>query len=276
MPESVYGYWLPPDISTHGAGVDLLINLLHWFMGIIFVGWGVFFAYSLIRFRARPGHQASYRLPEAKVSKYSEIVVVIVEAVLLIGFSIPVWAHVKNDFPSPGENPLRIRVVAQQFAWNFHYPGADGVLGRTNVNLMNADNLIGLDLTDPAARDDVVTNNDFRIPVNRPIICDITSKDVIHSFFIPVMRLKQDAIPGMSIPIWFEATKTGEYQVACAQLCGNNHYTMKADLTVYEEKEFAEWYAYMAPGEGEEEEEEEEDSDQGGAAEAEQDQDEWE
>lgn len=257
MSDHPYGYWLPVNISTHGAEVDQLINLLHWFMGVLFVGWGIFFVYCLFRFRARPGHQACYQLPAAKASKYSEVAVVVFEAVLLLGFSIPVWAHVKHDFPKPEENPLRVHVVAEQFAWNFHYPGADGVRGRTDPALMSADNLVGLDYDDPAAADDVVTNNDFRIPVDRPIVIDLTSKDVIHSFAIPVLRVKQDVIPGMSIPIWFQATATGDYQVACAQLCGNNHYNMKADLTIYTAEEFEAWYADMAGGDEEEEEEDE-------------------
>ncbi len=258
MLDSLYGYWLPPDISTHGYQVDRLINVIHWFMGAIFVGWGIFFTYCLIRFRARPGHRASHQLPKAKASKWSEVCVAAFEAVLLIGFSMPVWAQIKNEFPTEEQKPLHLRIVAEQFAWNFHYPGADGEFGRTAPELMAADNLIGLDYDDPAAADDLVTNNDLRIPVDRPIICDLTSKDVIHSFWIPVMRIKQDVIPGMKIPIWFQATQTGDYQVACAQLCGNNHYNMKGDLTVYSAAEFEAWYADMAGGDDEEEEEEDE------------------
>ena len=259
MPDNPYGWWLPPDISTHGVGVDQLINVLHWFMGILFVGWGIFFIYCLVRFRQRQGHKADYQLPTAKASKYAEIGVATFEAFLLIGLSMPLWASVKNDFPADSDNPLHVRVVAEQFAWNFHYPGQDGEFGRTAPELMAADNLIGLDRTDPAASDDVVTNNVFHMVVNRPVIADLTSKDVIHSFFIPVMRVKQDVIPGMSIPVWFEATRTGHFQVACAQLCGNNHYTMKADLFVDTPEEFEEWLADMASDTGEEEEEDEDD-----------------
>lgn len=258
MSDSPYGWWLPPDISTHGAGVDRLINVVHWFMALLFVAWGIFFIYCLIRFRQRKDLKASYELPPAKVSKYAEVGVAVVEAFLLIGLSMPLWAAVKHDFPAEKRNPLHVRVVAEQFAWNFHYAGADGVFGATDPALMAADNLIGLDEDDPAAEDDVVTNNNFHIPVDRPVIIDLTSKDVIHSFAIPVMRIKQDVIPGMKIPIWFEATETGHYQVVCAQLCGNNHYTMKADLFVEPAEEFAEWLSDMVSDEEEEEEEEEE------------------
>ncbi len=259
MSDSPYGWWLPPDISTHGAGVDRLIDTLHWFMAIIFVGWGIFFLYCLIKFRARPGRAANYHLPKAKVSKLVEVGVAGFEAFLLIGLSMPVWAAVKTDFPPESENPLHVRVVAEQFAWNFHYPGADGIFGRTDPALMGPDNLIGLDEDDENAADDVVTNNLFHIPKDRPVIAELTSKDVIHSFFIPVMRVKQDVIPGMKVPVWFEATQTGHFEVACAQLCGNNHYLMKADLYVDTASDFDDWLSEMA-SDGDEEEEEDDDA----------------
>ena len=249
---SPYGYWLPPDISTHGFQVDRLINVIHWFMLALFVGWGIFFVYCLIRFRQRPGAKARYELPKAKVSKWAEVFVAGFEVVLLFGLSMPVWSQVKNDFPAASENPLHVHVVAEQFAWNFHYPGPDGLFGRTSPELMAPDNLIGLDRTDPAAADDVVTNNLAHLPVNRKIVVDLTSKDVIHCFWIPVMRVKQDVIPGMKIPVWFEATETGDFQVACAQLCGNNHYTMKADLTVESQEAFDAWLKSMTGGDEEE------------------------
>lgn len=256
MPNSPYGNWLPPDISTHGHGIDRLFNVLHWFMAVLFIGWGIFFVYCLIRFRARPGHEACYHLPKAKASKYSELGVAIFEVFLLFGLAMPVWGSIKNDVPPESSNPLHVHVVAEQFAWNFHYPGADGKMGRTKPELMNASNLIGLDKSDPVAKDDVVTNNNFCMPVDRPIICELTSKDVIHSFFIPVLRVKHDVIPGSRFRLWFQATETGGFQVACAQLCGNNHYNMKADLNIYSKEEFEKWYAGMAGGGGEEEEEE--------------------
>lgn len=256
MPDSIYSWWLPPDYSTHGAGVDRIIDIVHWFMAILFVAWGIFFVYCLIRFRERTGHRASYALPKAKVTKWAEGFVALFEIVLLLGFSMPVWAQVKSEFPND-KNPFRVRVVAEQFAWNFHYPGPDGKFGRTDPYLIGPFNLIGLDRSDTAAKDDVVTNNEFAMPVDRPVIIDLTSKDVIHSFSIPVLRVKQDVIPGMKTPIWFEATQTGHFQVACAQLCGNNHYKMFADLRIQTEEEFAKWFEGKASSGGEEEEEEE-------------------
>lgn len=236
-------YWLPPDVSAHGYQIDRLVNIVHVFMAVLFVGWGIFFVYCLFKFRQRPGVQAQYAPVKASVSKYGEIAVAVFEAVLLLGFSVPIWASVKNDIPKESDNPLRIRVLGEQFAWNFHYPGADGKFGRIRpefVNLAN-NNPMGLDKEgDPNAGDDVVAG-EFHIPVNRPIICDISSKDVIHSFSLPVMRVKQDAIPGMTVPVWFKAIKEGAYEVACAQLCGNNHYSMRAIMKIEPQSKFDEW-----------------------------------
>ncbi len=256
MSDIHYGWWLPPNISTHGGQIDLLISVLHWFMAAIFVGWLIFYVYCLIRFRQRAGHQATHALPGAKPAKYSEVFVAAFEAFLLLVLAMPVWAEIKNDFPVD-KDPLRVRVVAEQFQWNMHYPGPDGIFGQTDSALVNPENLIGLDYDDPAAADDVVAV-EFHMPVNRPVIATLTSKDVIHSFSIPVMRVKQDVIPGMGIPIWFEATETGEFQIACAQLCGNNHFKMYAPLYVQTTDEFEAWYAEAVSEAGDEEEEEEE------------------
>jgi cytochrome c oxidase subunit II len=136
-----------------------------------------------------------------------------------------------------------VRVVGEQFAWNFHYPGNDKMFGRTNPTLVNtATNPLGLDRGDAAGADDIAFG-ELHVPVNRPVIVDVTSKDVIHSFFIPVMRVKQDAIPGMRIPVWFTPTVEGTYEVACAQLCGNNHYAMRAIMYVEPQEKVEAWMA---------------------------------
>lgn len=238
-----YGPTLPPNIAKQGYAQqgDRLINFLHVFMLAMFVGWSVFIAYCLVRFRQRPGSSADSRPIKAKPSKYSEIAVAVVEAVLLIGVSMPAWASMKNDLPTEADNPLHVRVIAEQFAWNFHYPGKDGVFGRTSPERIDVvTNPMGLDEEDPNSEDDFVAQQ-LHIPVDRPVIAKIMSKDVIHSFSIPVLRVKQDAIPGMRIPVWFEATQTGNYEIACAQLCGNNHYSMRAILVVESATDFEAW-----------------------------------
>jgi cytochrome c oxidase subunit 2 len=239
--------FFPPDVSKHGWEIDRLIDWMHYFMAALFVGWGAFFVYCLWRFRARGGHAACYDLIKAKPSKWAEIGVAAFEAVLLIGFSMPIWASVKSDPPHSAGDPeaIRVRVVAEQFAWNFHYPGADNEFGATAPQFVNtATNPLGVDPSDSKGKDDI-TSSELHLPTKRAVVCEIVSKDVIHSFFLPVMRIKQDAIPGMRIPVWFEAKEgsDGIYEVACAQLCGNNHYSMRALMYLHPQAAYDAWLA---------------------------------
>lgn len=240
--EKYYGWYLPVDISTYGAEVDRLINIFHIMMIALFVGWGAFLIYVLVRFRARPGHKAHYHTPHFKTPTYLEVAVAITEFFLLAAFSTPLWHQFKREFP-PADKALEVHVIAQQFAWNIHYPGPDKKFGKRDIQLISSSNPIGLDSNDANAKDDVVTINQLNIPVDTPVIARLSSKDVIHSFNLPVMRVKQDTIPGQSIPIWFQATKTGKFEIACAQLCGLGHYRMKGFLNVETKQEFEAWLA---------------------------------
>lgn len=310
-----YGRWLPPMISEHGAKIDNLIDILHYFMAILFIGWGIFFVYTLIRFRQRAGHSATYEPVSGKASKYAEVAIACFEAFLLLGLSMPVWAAYKNSPPAPADR-VEIRVIGEQFQWDFHYPGPDGKFGRTDAKLITGTNPIGLDEESDGAKDDLYFINEMHIPTGRDIFLRVTSKDVIHSFDIPAMRVKQDAIPGMEVPIWFkvkeeattEALKesmTQEYdtakadwyrlrhhvacedykdksgqvilakgndlgatheagtkkiealraagvgsiklqprnplEVVCAQLCGNSHFKMKAQVITHSPADFTKW-----------------------------------
>jgi cytochrome c oxidase subunit 2 len=244
---------LPPLAATHGGQIDNLIGWTHWFMLILFVGWGVFFAYVLIRFRRSRNPVANYSGVTSHASSYLEGAVLVVEMVLLFAFSIPLWAARVDHIPSEKE-ALVVHVTAEQFAWNVRYAGPDGAFGRTDIKLIDVqDNPLGLDREDPAAKDDVTTLNQLYLPVNRPIIVKLRSKDVIHSFGVPEFRVKQDAVPGLTIPVWFVPnvttaemrTRTGnaefQYEIACAQLCGLGHYRMRGFVTVLGAEEFAKW-----------------------------------
>jgi cytochrome c oxidase subunit 2 len=239
--EKYYGWGLPLDISKHGAAIDRLINVLHVFMIVLFVGWFVFLVYTLVKYRARPGHKATYDVHHFKAPTYLEVFVALFEVVLLVGFSFPIWHQYKN-VPPPKDKAFEVRIVAEQFAWNVHYPGADRQFGKTSPKLMGASNPVGLDKSDPAAADDVVAINQLHVPVNTPVIAHLTSKDVIHSFFLPVARVKQDTIPGQEIPVWFETTKTGKFEIACAQLCGLGHYRMRGFFLVDSQEDFNKWF----------------------------------
>ena len=246
---------LPALASTHGGQIDGMIGWVHVFMLILFVGWGGFFAYCLVRFRQSRHPVANYTGVTSHVSTYSEIGVVVVEAVLLLGFAIPLWAARVDRMP-PASDALVVQVTGEQFAWNIHYAGPDGKLGRTDITMIDAQaNPLGLDRSDPAAADDVTTVNQLYLPVNKPIIVRLRSKDVIHAFGVPELRVKQDAIPGLTIPIWFVPTvttaemrtRTGnpafQYEIACAQLCGLGHYRMRGFVTVLAADEFQKWMA---------------------------------
>lgn len=242
MEQPKYGFWLPPNISTHGAEIDNLISAVHWFMAVLFIGWGLYLVYCLFKFRERPGHEADvtgnahFALP-----KYIEIGIIVIEACLLIFFSAPIWARVKQDFPKESE-ALVVKVTAEQFAWTIHYPGRDGKFGQLKNELIDGTNPTGLDRNDPNGVDDIISPNFLNIPVNKKIIVQLSAKDVIHNFFLPVMRVKQDAIPGMTIPLWFEATQTGKFEIACAQLCGVGHTQMRGFFNVMTQEEYDAWY----------------------------------
>ena len=202
---------LPINASEQGAQIDRLLFYVHILMVVLFVGWITFFLYTIFRFRKGRHPRADYMGVKTHASSYLEAAVAVVEVALLVGLSIPFWSWKVSAFPTE-PNTVHVRVIAQQFAWNIQYPGPDGIFGRTDIKLVDEQaNPIGLDRkNDPHAKDDIVTLNQLHLPVNRPVIIEITTKDVIHSFFLPVMRVKHDAIPGMLIPIHFVPTKTSD------------------------------------------------------------------
>jgi cytochrome c oxidase subunit 2 len=237
--------WLgmPPAASAHAGEIDQMMVLVHWLMLVLFVGWGAFFLYVLVRFRRGANPRANYLGAKGKLSKGLEVAVAVVEVVLLVFYAIPAWARRVQNLPSESEAVV-VRVVGQQFAWEVHYPGPDGKFGRTDVKLVSADNPLGLDRSDPDAKDDFNSENQLHVQVNRPVLVHLSSKDVIHSFGLYEMRVKQDAVPGLQIPVWFIPTvstaemraRTGkadfDYEIACSQLCGLGHFRMRGFLVV--------------------------------------------
>ena len=218
---------LPESVSTFGGDIDRLYYIILWITGIVFVVTEVALVYFIVRYRHKEGRRAEYIHGNTK----AEIVWTAVPFVIVLALALMsrgVWADVRD----PGRIPpgaMKIWVTAKQFEWNVTYAGADGELG---------------------TEDDFVKRNIFHVPVDRPVHVVLRAEDVIHSFFLPDLRVKQDAVPGMDIPVWFEATKTGEYVLACAELCGNSHYRMKGSMVVLSQEEFAAWERNeIAPGE---------------------------
>jgi cytochrome c oxidase subunit II len=244
---------LPALAATHGGQIDSLIGWTHIFMFILFVGWSGFFVYALVRFRRSRHPVANYTGAKSHTSSYLEVGVAVVEMILLFGFAIPIWAARVDRIP-PEHEAVVVHVTGEQFAWNVRYPGPDRVFGRTDIKLIDLQsNPLGLDRTDPAAKDDITTLNQLYLPAHKPVIVKLRSKDVIHSFGVPEFRVKQDAIPGLTIPIWFVPNvttaemraRTGNpefvYEIACAQLCGLGHYRMRGFVTVLPADEFKKW-----------------------------------
>jgi len=232
---------ITPNAAKHGYTIDSMLEMLHWFMLLLFVGWGSFYAYTLWRFQAKKHPRANYVGTTSHLPTKLEGGVLVLEVVLLMAFAAPIWANRVDQFPT-GPDVIHIRAVGQQFQWNFQYAGPDGVFGRCESKLLAPSNPIGLDRTDPAAFDDLTAINEMHLPVNHPCIVNVSSKDVIHDFCIPNMRVAQDAIPGTVIPLWFVPVKTGTYEIVCAQLCGNGHSAMRALLVVDTEADYKKWF----------------------------------
>jgi cytochrome c oxidase subunit 2 len=210
--------WLPEAASTYAAEIDRIFYVILAVTGVILVGVEATLLYFLVRYRGREGRRAEY----VEGSKRAEVIWTVTPAVFILGLAFAsqsVWPRVKDPdrFPS---DALELHVRAEQFEWNITYPGADGVLG-----------------TD----DDFTRRNQLYVPVNRPVVVHLSAIDVIHSFFIPSFRIKQDAVPGLDNSLWFEATRIGEYELACAELCGLGHYRMHARVFVYSQAEFDNW-----------------------------------
>ena len=232
---------MPVQASTHAAELDQMSVLVHWLMLIMFVGWAVFFVFVLFRFRKSANPKASYTGAKGKISKGTEVAVAVVEVILLVFYAIPAWAKRVKAFPSESEAVV-VRVIGEQFAWNIQYPGPDGKFGRTDISLVSPDNPIGIDRRDQAAKDDITTINQLNLPVDRPVLVHLSSKDVIHSFGLFEMRVKQDAIPGMQIPVWFIPNRIGEYEITCSQLCGLGHFRMRGFITIQSDADYKKWF----------------------------------
>jgi cytochrome c oxidase subunit 2 len=239
---------IPVAASAHAGDIDRMTVLVHWLMALLFVGWGIFFIYTLFRFRRGRNPKANYEGVKSHMASYIEWAVAGIELVLIVAFAIPAWAARVDAFPAENEATV-VRVVAEQFAWNVHYPGVDGQFGRTDVKLVRADNPLGLDRTDPAAKDDFNSVNQLALPVNKPAIVHLSSKDVIHSFSLIQMRVKQDTIPGESIPVWFTPTMTGDWEINCSQLCGLGHYRMRGFYSIKTQEAYDQWLKETAAAE---------------------------
>ncbi len=213
-------WFLPPSVSTFGPDIDRMYYIILAITGVIFVVTEFLLVYFLIKYRKREGHKAEYIHGSTKAEViWTAVPTVIVVAIGLM--SAGLWADIKDPARIP-PGSYELILEGRQFEWEATYAGADGVLGNG---------------------DDFTILNQINVPVNRPVTVHLRAEDVLHSFFLPDLRVKQDAVPGMSIPVWFEATETGDYTIACAELCGLGHYSMEGLLVVQSDAEFQAWQA---------------------------------
>ena len=208
--------WLPENVSTYGKEIDSMYELIYWITAITFILVAITMIAFLIKYRHREGRRATYSHGNTTL----EIVWTIVPALILVmltAMSQPIWARIKYSTP---QTDLTIQVTAKQFNWEITYAGPDGKFG---------------------TEDDKTFDNEMHVPVNKPVVVLLKSKDVIHSFFVPQFRMKQDAVPGREIRQWFEATKPGKYELPCAELCGFGHSGMKGWVYVHTPEEYQQW-----------------------------------
>jgi len=238
-------WWLPVGASAAAAGIDHHFTTTYILMGIVFVAAQL--SLGVLAWRYRDRGSATTRAHYTHGNNMLEITWTVLTLVLFVGLnfmSSSIWAS--ERFRPAASGAVQVEVTGMQFAWYFRYPGPDGKFGATKPELQDAsaggEGAIGLDTTDPASKDDVVTGTMY-VPVNREVEVILRAEDVIHSFFIPAMRFKQDAVPGLAIHMHFTPITTGDYEIACSQLCGLGHYKMHGMLKVVSEQDFDKWLA---------------------------------
>lgn len=209
---------LPEGVSSYSGRIDGMFHLIMWITGVIFVIVEILLLYFLFRYRHKEGRRAHYTHGNNRLEVIWTIIPALICVVLAL-LSRRTWTEIKQQMPT---DALEMEITGEQFSWTIRYAGKDGRIG-----------------TD----DDIVSLNQLHFPVGKPVVATLRSKDVIHSFFLPEFRVKQDAVPGMSTRIWWDATRTGHWEIACAELCGLGHYRMKGFVTVETPEEFAAWIA---------------------------------
>ena len=232
-------YWAPEVATVGGKKVDTLLNFIFYLTAAVFVLTQSVYIYYLVKYRKRPGSKAYYSHGNNKL----EVIWTAIPTAIFIGlviYSNRLWGELHSEPPA---DSIKIDVVSYQFGWDMRYPGADGRLGRVDVNTYSLDNKFGLVNDDPAGDDDF-SSTELVIPVGKPVHIYLHSRDVIHSFYVPEFRLYQAAVPGRTIAwVWFETTRTGNFELACSQICGSGHYNMKAPIRVVSQEEFDKWQA---------------------------------
>ncbi|HWK68283.1 MAG TPA: cytochrome c oxidase subunit II [Rhizobiaceae bacterium] len=228
-------WWTP--IASNWDYIDHTLVITFWITGIVFSAVVLFMAYCVWRFRHREGARAAYE-PESRRLEWWLTVVTALGVAAMLAPGLYVWAQ----FISVPKDATEVEVVAQQWQWNFRLPGKDGKLGKSSSTLISPENVLGIDPNDPNGQDDVVVEAaDLHLPVGKPVKMVLRSIDVLHDFYVPEFRGKMDMIPGSITYFWFTPTRTGSFEVLCAELCGVGHAFMRGIVAVDSEEDYQAW-----------------------------------
>jgi cytochrome c oxidase subunit 2 len=234
---AAYNWWLQPLASVQGGIIDQYFNAILFVTAVAFVATHLFLAAALIRYAAR-GRQRAAHWHEHLGAELTWTIVPGLAFIALGILGVFTWSKL---YGAPPSNSQVVEITGRQFFWYVRYPGPDGKFARTDTKFISQGNPLGLDPADPTTKTNIVILNELHMVNNRPIEVRVRSVDVIHSFFLPNFRVKQDAVPGRTFAIWFTPDKEGKYQIACAQLCGSGHYTMRGSVTVESQEAFDQW-----------------------------------
>jgi len=230
-------WWTP--VASNWGNIDTTIELTFWITGTVFVAVCLFMSYCVWRYRYRPDRKAEYK-PEDKKLEFRLTALTALGVIALLAPGLVVW----NKYVTVPENALKIEVVAYQWGWNYRLPGKDGILGTTDISLINDENPYGLNPEDPNSKDDIIVMDaDLHLEINQPVKVELRSYDVLHNFYVPQFRAKMDTVPGIITYYWFTPTKTGDFEVLCAEFCGTGHYAMRGKVLVDEKQDYSNWLA---------------------------------
>ncbi len=231
-------WWFTPLASNWGS-LDQKIIITLWVTGVAFVLVSAFILYCVVKFRYREDRKAKYEPENSKLELWLTVVTTI-GVVIMLAPGLIAW----KDYIDYPEGALEVEGVGQQWTWSYRFPGEDGIYGNTNGRLISSKNTFGIDPTDAYGQDDVlVLDNKVHLPINKPVVFQLRSKDVLHDFYIPQFRAKMDMLPGIISYYWFIPEKKGDYEILCAEFCGTGHYAMRGRVLVDEEKDYSNWLA---------------------------------
>lgn len=238
----IFHFWSPwwwTEVASNWGGMDDTILLTFWITGVVFVAICFFMAYCVWKFRYQKNRRSDYN-PENKKLEFHLTWLTAVGVAALLAPGLIVW----NDYVTVPKNAVKIEVLAYQWDWKYRLPGEDGILGKTDINLVNDENPFGLIQGDKNGMDDLlVDGNELHLQINKPVKFELRSLDVLHNFYVPQFRGKMDIVPGMITYYWIEPIRTGDFEILCAEYCGTGHYAMRGRVFVDEKNEYDNWMA---------------------------------